>query len=44
LRIPQKKLESRKGMSPGMKVLIGVGASLATIAVIGLVALASAYD
>ena len=35
---------AKKGMSPGMKVLIGVGASLATIAVIGLVALASAYD
>lgn len=35
---------AKRGMSPGMKVLIGVGASLATIAVIGLVALASAYD
>ena len=46
--IPFVDLESidvaSKGMSPGMKVLIGAGASLATIAVIGLVALASAYD
>ena len=46
--IPFAELESidvaKKGMSPGMKVLIGVGASIATIAVIGLVALASAYD
>lgn len=46
--IPFADLESievaKQGMSPGMKVLIGVGASLATIAVIGLLALASAYD
>jgi len=35
---------AKKGMSAGLKVLIGVGASVATIAVIGLVALASAYD
>ena len=35
---------AKKGMSPGMKVLIGVGASIATIAIIGLIALASAYD
>ena len=46
--IPFADLESievaKQGMSPGLKVLIGVGASLATIAVIGLLALASAYD
>lgn len=46
--IPFTDLESidvaKKGMSPGMKVLIGVGSSIATIAIIGLIALASAYD
>ena len=46
--VPFADLESidvaKQGTSPGMKVLIGVGASLATIAVIGLLALAGAYD
>jgi hypothetical protein len=45
--IPFADLESievaKKGMSPGMKVLIGVGASIATITVIGLLALANSY-
>lgn len=46
--IPFADLESidiaKKGMSPGMKVLVGVGASVATVLLIGLLALASAYD